>query len=353
MSKKESSFTSGRDSDSGRLEPKIATDLEALARRSAREFPTLDATVLSLRQKNPESKKEATFMSTIRTSKARPLLISASLIAVAVIALLAVPIPYDRTVGHDVTLKLDDSKLGQAQVIALAKEMKSRLGVDAVQVGAVTEGVGRSYELTAMVPISNGISPRRIVEAFASNLNAAGQHTTTEVSPRKERASTTVYALAHDSVIEISTDGKSAEQLEEEIRQALLSAGVTMAEVDVVNDSDGHQKVTIKVEREVEGGEEGASEECCPQIVLTSEGEPLDGQGEEVAVRIKKLADESGTRLIVEVVRAGQTVTAEVANPDGMSDEELASEIESALAQQGITANVSVIDGRIDCELVR
>ena len=292
-------------------------------------------------------------MSSLRASKARPLLISASVIAVVVVALLAVPIPYDKTVGHDITLKLEGSTLEQPQIMALAKQMKSQLGVDAVRVGLITDGGSRNYELTATVPIKNGIRPGRVVEAFASNLEAAGHRVTADVSPRTERVSTTVYALAHDSAIEISTDGKSEGQLEEEIRQALLSAGLTMAEVDVTNGPDGAQKVIIRAEREAENEGEANFDECCPQIVLTSEGEPLNGQGEEIAIRIKKLADDGGTRLIVEVVRSGQTVTAEVANPDGMSDAQLASEIESALSRQGIQAQVSVVNGRIDCELVR
>ena len=42
-----------------------------------------------------------------------------------------------------------------------------------------------------------------------------------------------------------------------------------------------------------------------------------------------------------------------MANPDDMSDSELASEIETVLAQQGVAAQVSVVDGRIEIQLDR
>jgi hypothetical protein len=350
MSEKNSSFTSGREADSGRLGREITSDLDALGRRSSREFPTLDATVRSVRQKNHESMKEATFMSSIRGSKARPLLITASVIAVVVIALLAVPIPYDKTVGHDVTLKLDATALNQSQVMAIAKELKTQLGVDQVKVGILSENGRRSYEMMATVPTGTGVHPERVAEAFASNLEASGFRATAEVTPKVERVSTTVYAYAQGQVIEISMDGKSSEQIAAEIRQALFDAGVSMAEVsvDVTDNPDGTQEVRIEVEAECED-----SDPCedHPQIRLTKEGESLGGELEDCTVRVKKLAGDDGTQLIVEVTKDGQTIEAEVGNIDEMSDAELASEIETALSQQGVSASVDVVNGRIEIQL--
>lgn len=350
MSERESSFASGRDLDPDRLEREIVADLQALENRSSRGFPTLDATVRSLRQKNHESMKEATFMSSILGSRGRPLLITTSLIAILVVGLLTVPIPYDKTVGHDVTLKLDATALNQSQVMAVAKELKSQLGVEQVKVGILNENGNRSYEMMATVPTGTGVHPERVAEAFASNLEASGHRVSTEVVPRIERVSTTVYAYAQGQVIEISMDGKSSDEIAAEIRQALFDAGVSMAEVsvDVTDNPDGTQEVRIEVEA---GCDDDDPCEDRPQIRLTKEGEALEGEGEECSVRVKKLAEDDGTRLVVEVTKNGQAFEAEVSNVDDMSDAQLASEIENALAQQGVSSNVDVVNGKIEIQL--
>lgn len=351
MSEHESSSTSGREADIGRLEHKISNDLHALGKRSASEFPTLDTTVQSLRQEDLESKKEGTFMSSLRAGRSRPILITASVIAVLVIALLTVPIPYSKTVGHDVTLRIDGAGLDQSQVMAIAKELKSHLEADQVQVGILAENGNRSYELKANVPTGIGINPARVADAFASNLENLGHSVATEINPVVERTSTTLYAYAQGQVIEISMDGKSSAEIEEEIRQALLASGVTMAQVHVeVNENpDGTEEVRIEVEAECDD-----SDPCNehPMIRLTKEGAELDGDFQDVAVRIKKLVKDDGpTSLVAEIVRDGQPVEVEVADADNLSDMELASALESALAQEGVSAQVDIVDGKIEIKL--
>jgi type IV pilus biogenesis protein CpaD/CtpE len=272
-------------------------------------------------------------------------------IAVLVIALLAVPIPYNKTVGHDITLKIDGAGIDQSHVMAIAKELKSQLEADQVQIGILAENGGRSYELRANVPTGTGINPKQVVDAFASNLEELGHSVATEVSPIVERTSTTLYAYAQGQVIEISMDGKSSAEIEEEIRQALFTAGVTMAQVsvDVTENPDGTEEVRIEVEAEC------ADSNPCdehPTIRLTKEGAALDGDFQDVAVRIKKLAADDGTTtLVAEIVRDGQPVEVEVADADNMSDMELASALENALAQEGVSAQVDIVDGKIEIKL--
>ena len=87
-------------------------------------------------------------------------------------------------------------------------------------------------------------------------------------------------------------------------------------------------------------------------IRLTKEGAALDGDFQDVSVRIKKLEEDDGTiKLIAEILRDGQQIEVEVPDVENMSDMELASALQDALAQEGVSAQVDIVGGKIQIEL--
>ena len=179
-------------------------------------------------------------MSIASTFTRRPWLATAGLIVLIAAAMLVVPVSYDRTVGHDVALTLTGVKdLSRARDIA--RELEAVLGVKHVTVQAAQDA-GASLTFDAFVPVRSGVDPGARARAFAKELEQRGYAAAAVSTPKRERVAGSVYAYAKDLVIQVSTDGKSAAQIEAEIRQRLADAGITNTSVSVTDSGNrkGH-----------------------------------------------------------------------------------------------------------------
>jgi hypothetical protein len=262
--------------------------------------------------------------------------------------MLVIPVSYERTTGHDVRLSLSGGQLAMSGVGEVARGLKAALGADQVRMEAqLDDGVPR-FELSAFVPAGSRTNVAAVAQAYAHGLEEKGYQASAEVSARKERVSGSVYAYARDRVIRISTDGKSAAQLESEIRQRLAESGVPNAEVSVTDFGENGRKITINADQMAEGDGSARIEEGFPEVELTRDGQPLQGKG--LAVRVKKEATGAGTALSLEINDSGRTVTVRVPNADAMSDAALAAEIETQLEQAGFDLKVQVNGGQVQIE---
>jgi hypothetical protein len=269
-------------------------------------------------------------------------------VALAVIFLVGVPLPYQRTVGHEVTLSLSGPGLERSQLQHVADQMRSLLHSRGVRVAVVEESAGEQrFELTTDVPRESRVDVATVTEALEAALQARGFVAETRVEPRKERISGTLLAMAQERIIEISVDGKSADELEAEISRALTDAGMDYAEVSVDEPAGGGRRVTI--EARTESNEPGSGEPLEPTIVLTSNGEPLSEQGDanRTTCRVMKKMEEGQSVLAVEVITGSREAAIEIPDPESYSDSDLASEIESRLFTEGVSADVTVEDGRV------
>lgn len=269
-------------------------------------------------------------------------------LVLAVLFLVGVPLPYQRTVGHEVKLNLSGNDLEKAQLQQVAAQMRSLLHSQGVSVAVVEEsGAGSRYTLTTDVPRESKVDVPMVAEALAASLRARGLDADASVERRTERISGTLLAMAQERIIEISVDGKSAAELEAEISQALTDAGMDYAEVSVEEEPGGSRRVSIEARQESD--DPGAGEPMEPTIVLTSDGQPLagDSESERSTCRIMKKAAENGTVLTIEVAARGRESVVDIENPDAYSDSDLASEIERRLAAEGVTADVTVENGRV------
>jgi hypothetical protein len=330
------------------LDEEIARDVAALVAATDRGLPAVHETVR--RSENRARTRAGSFpMAAIRFLSMRPALSSAIVFVLAVAFVLGFPVPFERTVGHDVTLAVSGAEIGQAQLRAVAGEMKSRLGAASVRVEAEAGDAGTTYRLSASVDERSGGTARKAASAFAQALRQAGWDASAEVTPRTERVSGTLYAYAADRVIRISADGKSAAQIEQEIRDGLFAAGFGDAEVEVTDAGADRMAVKVKVEREGDAG--AAAAEDMPAIEITRDGEGAAGEQDRCEVQVKKVRDDGGvTNLIVDVTQDGRTTTAEIADSESMSDAALESALQSQLDRSGVPVRVRVSGGQIEVE---
>jgi type IV pilus biogenesis protein CpaD/CtpE len=269
--------------------------------------------------------------------------------AVVVIAVLFVPISYERAVGNDVGLTLSGERV-EPELRAIAQDLKGRLGTGAVSVEAIQEDGPPQFVLRTSSDERSRAKVEGTALAFARELAAKGHSASVQVTPRREQVRYPVAAYAWDRIIQISVDGKSAPQLESEIRQRLSEAGVPDAQVSVTDHPGGGRDVNLKVERRHEGPAGSAPTEPMPELVLTKNGAPI---AEGVGVKVRKKNLNGVVSLVVEVMQEGRTATAEIPNADSMSDADLASAISSRLAQGGINARVQVVNGEVKVEAVK
>lgn len=325
----------------------IARDLAALAEDTRAETP-LAHTMLRARNR-AATRAGSPMMAAFRFLSMRPLLSTLAAVALGLFVAFGLPISFDRTVGQDVALTLDASSLDPAHAGAIAREMKSVLGAESVRLEAEAGDAGTRYELSASVPNRDGGAVRSAASALASALTAAGIPAHAEVTPRTERVSGTMYAYAADRVVRVTMDGKSDAQVESEIRNALLAAGVDEANVTVQRNTDGTTRVEIGVEAQSETPGQPVE---VPTIELSENGRTLGGDAaNSVQLRVKKVKEDGGAeKLVLDVTKDGRDATIEIPNAGRMSDSDLRFEIQSQLDRAGLGCRVDVLDGKISIE---
>lgn len=328
----------GRRETRDRLAPGLERDREALERVTSQGLPPLSSVARAVRNRQPRI-SEGFFMSFARK---HPFLAPA-LLTTAVLALLSfLPISFDRTVGHDVRLTLDGSTFDETRIAALAKEMKSQLGADQVAVNAEAQGAGApTFTFTTKVAAKEGARARSVLDAFEKTLEEQGMRVSTAVTPSVERVSGTVAAYAADRVIKIETEGKSAAQIENEIRVAFEQAGMSGVQVSVQDEGEGKRRVEVHAEHD---GASGVPAE--PLQIQIGDEKPGDDR---TTVDMRKIKDDAGVMTLkVHVVSGGRDSEAVIPNVDTMSDAALESEIERQLTAAGVNVDVTVTDGKIN-----
>ena len=337
---------------------RIARDLGALRSVRAQDLPSLDETVRAAQKLRPDPGLEPNgirriLMQALGFIRTRPLVAAAGVATVLLVASMVIPVSYERVTGHDVALTLSGDGVPMEQVAGIAKDMKARLGAESVSVQAEAGDAGTSFVLNAT---ASGRSRSEVAEATSAlvhELAAKGVSAAVRVAPHKERVRYPVAAYAWDQIIQISVDGKSAAQLENEIRQRLAEAGVPNADVSVSDGASG-RNVTLKVER-LRTSDDSSTEphEPMPQLVLTKDGAPL---GDEKAVKVqlqKRKTQDGAVTLVADVTAHGKSAKIEVPNVQSMSDSELANTLQARFREAGLNVNVTATNGNIKIEPIQ
>jgi hypothetical protein len=339
------------------LDERIAQDLGALRSVRAQDLPSLHETVRAAQRLRPDPGLEPNgirriLMQALGFIRMRPLVATAAAALVLVIASM-IPVSYDRVTGHEVALTISGDGVSMEQVTAAAKEMKARLGAEAVSVRAEAGNAGTAFVLSA---VASGRSRSELADAtsgFVHELARKGIRASVNLAPHKERVRHPVVAYAWDQMIQISVDGKSASQLESEIKQRLAEAGVADAQVSVTDVPNGGRNVSLRVERlRTSDDPMAAREESMPTLVLTKDGAPLaDGNAVQVKLQKRKTQDGAVT-IVADIAAHGKTATVEIPNTQNMSDMELQNALSTKFREQGLSLNVTVTNGAIRIEPV-
>ncbi|MFH1679087.1 MAG: hypothetical protein ABIH26_00405 [Candidatus Eisenbacteria bacterium] len=286
-----------------------SVDLEALRSASRRGLPAFSETSRSLIESIENRRKRGAWMGLMRGIIERPRLATVLVGGALAAVMLFVPISYERTVGHEVAFTLSGMSPGAEAVSEIAKEMKSAIGADRVGVRmAVAAGgtSGAEHTLTARVPDGSHGRVERLAASYAAVLAKRGAGATFSVSPVRDLVRSNVYLAAANSIINIRVGDRSADEIADDIRWQLESAGVVGAEVDVSTD-EGCARICVRAS--AEGNPE------LPEIQCETEGE----------------ADQKCLRL-------------ELRRTPEMTDADLIADIERQLAEQGLSGTVT-LDG--------
>ena len=320
-------------------------DLRALREETRREPPDLDRTVRMARlarERGPASWREW-MMSSTNGMKRRPWLVTALGVATIAIVLLAVPISYSKTTGHEVSLRVEGAALGHPEIAAIARELKSAVHAERVTV----RDENGTLTWSASVPMRALGDPGPVAQALATQLAAKGYAATAASAPIREKISGSVYAFARDQMITVEIEGKSAPQIESEIRQRLTEAGIPDATVSVTDEPGGKRKVEVRMDRHDASATGGEGPGL--GLTLTKNGAPLTG-GESYQVKVMHKKTDAGMVLAIEVQNGDRTAKAEIPNFQSLDDAGVAAEIERQLAAAGIQARVTVQGDRIQIE---
>jgi hypothetical protein len=297
----------------------IARDLRAYRDRADRGLPTIDDTARLLRSHAGE---EGFWMKSRRLLNARPALTVAGALVVIALVLGVVPISYEQTTGQDVALKLagaTGASFDAAMVSKIAAQFKSALGAEKASV-MLTGGAEAGASIVARVGGNRGGVARRTAQAFAQALAGKGIGARVEVTPVRQRVSSSVAAYAMSKAIELRIEraGKTPAQMEADLRAQLEAAGIQNPQVTVTQEGD---KTNVTVQ--------------------ANSSSPADGDRE-----IKLELHAGGT----DDMKASLN-RIEVERKPGMTDADVKAEVERQMREAGVQGEVTVTDGRIEIQV--
>ena len=213
----------------------ICDDLEALRECTEHGLPRRAQTARTVRARLARSYPEGPLMKFTRSVGSRPVVATAIGIALAAIAMVAIPISYVRTVGYQATLSLPSTDFAQSGAIAaeFAKVMNTK-EYNFNQDGA------QGTTITARVPVRSRRVVEGLAQAFAQTLAMRGIGASSQVAPVTRQISGNVYAAMANRIYEfhVSRDGKTNEEIAAELRQQFEAAGLPGAEVQVTGDGN-------------------------------------------------------------------------------------------------------------------
>lgn len=218
--------------------------------------------------------------------------------------LLFIPFSYERTVGHDVTVAIEGSGVDRESAMRLGDDLGALLETEDVKVRLLAAAAADlRYALTARVSGRSESETERLAVAYAGGLAGEGYGTEVSISPVREKVTGNVLVAAANSLvsIRIDTEGKSADEIADDLRTQLDDAGVYDTEVEVSDDGDC-RRILVRA-RDGDG----------PLPDITCEPEP--------GADCKKIM---------------------IRHDGEMSEADLIAEVERQLAEQGLSGTVTI-----------
>ena len=181
--------------------------------------------------------------------------------------LLLVPISYDKTVGYNLVMS----------------EISPDNGIDPVTVDDVINAMGYAdvqistslNDKKLKIIFENLPSKKAVQEITSAVASLAQAEVMTEVTPIVVKEMGTIYAQVRDKLtVKVDTEGKSDQEIEEEIEKDLKQKGYPNPNVEVKTKPDGKREIRIDTKLERKDGT-GAAQKREQQMVIMSEGDSL------------------------------------------------------------------------------
>jgi len=326
-------------SKAGPGESEIARDLGTLARESHHEIPTLDESLDTARRRLCAAPRWKEMLMSVTTASSRRPWLAAAAVALVVLAVAFFPVSWERTVGHDVALTLTNVH-DTSHAADLAREMKSVLGDQPVSVRAMAVNDATTLTFATYVPAGSGVDAATRSRALAAGLRARGYDAQATATPRREHVAGPMYAMATDLVIRVETDGKTAAQIESEVRQRLAEAGLTNTSVSVTDQGTGRE---VKI---TQTSNQPGQVMTPVQLQLTKDGAPMD-PAKGISIQMKRTRTNAGETLNMQVTAQGRTANVSVDHVDTIGDAAIQAAIVSQLNAQGLNLDVTVAGGQV------
>jgi hypothetical protein len=288
------------------LDHRIEQDQEALGAASRAAPWPLERVRRAVATQPHHRTRGERIMSKLSRWKSRPRLVSVVGVCAVAAVLLVIPIRYQRTVGHRIDLTVSGEALEQVGVERLTGDVSLVTGTRSL---AVSQVAGGGTVLGIELLATSEERAERVASALVERLRERTFTAEARVSAITETVSGNVYAMVRDRiiVIDVDTEGKTDQEVEDEIRAQLLDEGV--AEPDVKYHRDG-DKTVVRVQGEHEGKSFG--------LVHKTQG---DEREPNVRMEIGWL---------------------DTSRDEGMTDEELEQKILRQLEERGLSGEVKI-----------
>jgi hypothetical protein len=254
---------------------RIGSDLNALGEQSKLNLPTIEQTAERLWKHNQRRSEEGSLMKVLHSLKGHPAMATLLCIAIVAAVLLAVPISYTKTTGYRATLEIANAT--GVDIDAVASEFAKVLDAEGVMVRTGAGGATISADL----PVRAAATLKGMATGFADILSRRGVPAAAGIKRLTERVTGNVYAMAANGIIEIrvNSEGKTDEEIEDEIRTQIEAAGLEACLVDVET-GDGEKRIEIGLQQTVEDGAAGSPTPV--KITIDGMEPPPTGEFEEV-----------------------------------------------------------------------
>lgn len=178
----------------------------------------------------------------IRSLGAHPKL-SAGVVTVVAFLLFTVlvPLPYTSVIGYSLNITAPaDTELGPQQYA----EALSAVGVANPSVNLSISGESAEYSVTGLT------AEPQVHAALVAYEALTGQEPVYAMEPIKTRSSGTLYAQAMEKIftVEISTEGKTDEEIVAEIAAQIAAQGGEVREVKMERTEDGQMQFEIEID---------------------------------------------------------------------------------------------------------
>ena len=295
----------------------MQADLEALRRTTARDLPDLETMA---RELNPRAaSREDWFMHTITPIARRPWRATALVAAALAVALLFIPIAYERHLGQEVSITLPGD-LPESEIRLLADALRAASGTREIAVDTGGRG-GGTITVTARFPGRSLREANAVARAVERRAESMGLEAAFAVRPWVEEVTGNVYAQVSDRwrEIRVETQGRSEAEIEKDVQAQLEQWGFLNPQVSYRR-SDGGSRLEMRAA----------------------------GDGEEVIAHVERRGEGGGAEPPVQVALP------DFSDLKGWPPEKMQPEIERRLRERGIEAEVIVTkDGKVEIKAKR